>query len=646
MKKAFALIIAFVLAFSISAPKTVFAGTSFSTATTISLNTDTSCTISTAGTKQYYKFTASATGKYAFYSKGNYKTYAYIYDSSYNKLYQGYAHGMGENFKLFATFTAGKTYYLSASMFYSNQTGTFTVRIEKECYSLNSAGFLDANTKSTCSISFSGASMYYEFTPTITGTYFFRSYGRYNTYATIYDENGRALSYNDDYYNDINFNVVYELQANVRYFFSAKMSGYYSTGSFDIKLEYYSGSSVYDASTISAGMRKDCSIPYPELEMVYSFTASESSLYVFYLLGENNSDRSIRILDSEGNSAYESERYSGESITCDYYLKAGETCFVGVSYNGGYSYDVSHIGSLTLGVEKCTLGVDFLSGETMTISTSEKGVYEIFSISDGDPAAKIYYNNDLLATGSNTGDSKDFKIKRYLKGDTSYTFIVTGSFSDCYVFLKKSKCTHSYASKNKTKKATKSTDGYYYQPCKTCGYEKKTTVPKIKKVALSAKSFTYTGKAIKPKAVIMDSAGKDISKNCTIKYSNNKKIGTATATIKMNGDYSGTYNVSFKINPKPTSIKTSISSNKKKNLIYPKWEKISGVTGYEFCIAEDKNFKKNCKTVNINKQSVTSVTVKVKKNTTYYMKVRTYKKVGKTKYYSEWSKKVSCKLKK
>ena len=70
------------------------------------------------------------------------------------------------------------------------------------------------------------------------------------------------------------------------------------------------------------------------------------------------------------------------------------------------------------------------------------------------------------------------------------------------------------------------------------------------------------------------------------------------------------------------------------------WKKVKGVTGYQIQYSTSKKFtKKTTKTVTISKQKTTSKTVKkLKAKKKYYVRIRAYKKVGKTKYYSAWSK--------
>lgn len=120
-----------------------------------------------------------------------------------------------------------------------------------------------------------------------------------------------------------------------------------------------------------------------------------------------------------------------------------------------------------------------------------------------------------------------------------------------------------------------------------------------------------------------------------ISYKNNKWVGTATVTITGKGKYGGTKNLTFKINPKGTSL-TSLVADKKK--ITAKWKKqTTQTTGYQVQFCTNKNFKNatigtlsNCKATS---GLITGLTGGKK----YYVRVRTYKKVGKNTYYSAWS---------
>ena len=95
--------------------------------------------------------------------------------------------------------------------------------------------------------------------------------------------------------------------------------------------------------------------------------------------------------------------------------------------------------------------------------------------------------------------------------------------------------------------------------------------------------------------------------------------------------------------PNKTSVK---KSKAKKGSVELTWSKTKGVKGYEIQLATDKKFKKNKKTVTINKQKATKTTVKkLKAKKKYYVRIRTYKTVNGKKVYSSWSKVKSVKTK-
>lgn len=161
-------------------------------------------------------------------------------------------------------------------------------------------------------------------------------------------------------------------------------------------------------------------------------------------------------------------------------------------------------------------------------------------------------------------------------------------------------------------------------------------------VTLSATSLIYTGKAQKPTVTVTDSNAKKISsKNYMVSYENNKNVGKATLTITFKGSYVGTITKSFKIVPKATTL-GKVTSSKSKTLTV-KWAKqATQTTGYEIQYATDSKFTKNLKTVTVSNAKTTSKTISkltTKKN--YYVRIRTYKTVSGTKYYSSWSKATS-----
>lgn len=197
-----------------------------------------------------------------------------------------------------------------------------------------------------------------------------------------------------------------------------------------------------------------------------------------------------------------------------------------------------------------------------------------------------------------------------------------------------------------TKKATMSADGVKTNYC-DCGEAKKEIVYKANKITLSKTSFTYNGKTQTPKVTVKDSKGKTLKykTDFIVSFQNGRKnVGKYSVTITMKGNYSGKKTVYFYINPKTTSLKL-LSAGRKKLTV--KWGKqTTATTGYEIQYSTSSNFGKGTKTVVVGKNKVTSKTLsKLKSNKKYYVRIRTYKTVGKRKFYSSWSTKKSAKVK-
>ena len=166
-------------------------------------------------------------------------------------------------------------------------------------------------------------------------------------------------------------------------------------------------------------------------------------------------------------------------------------------------------------------------------------------------------------------------------------------------------------------------------------------------LSLKKSTVEYTGKSLKP-TVTVKCAGAKLKKgrDYTVSYSSNKKIGTATITVKGKGQYAGaSKSRTFKIVPKGTSIKKAKPAKKGFSVSVKKQTKQT--TGYQLRYSTKKSMK-GAKTAMFKNAKKTTLKVKkLKAKKTYYVQVRTYKKVGgKTYYYSSWSKAKAVKTKK
>ena len=129
------------------------------------------------------------------------------------------------------------------------------------------------------------------------------------------------------------------------------------------------------------------------------------------------------------------------------------------------------------------------------------------------------------------------------------------------------------------------------------------------------------------------------SVSLSLKYSKNVNVGSAIVTITGKNAYSGSIRKTFRINPKATTMGKVSALSKG---FTAKWKKQATQTkGYQLQYSISNKFPggNKTKTVEINNvRTVSKKVTKLKARKKYYVRVRTYKTVNGTKYYSAWSK--------
>ena len=202
---------------------------------------------------------------------------------------------------------------------------------------------------------------------------------------------------------------------------------------------------------------------------------------------------------------------------------------------------------------------------------------------------------------------------------------------------------HTY--KHVVTKATLSKNGKIDNKCTVCGkISKTTTINYAKTIKLNRNVITTNGTVQRPTVTVTDSKGKALiyKKDFTVTYSNfnSKNVGRYTVTVKLIGNYSGTKTFPYYINPKPTEFVPSNKGGFKaiKNGFTLKWNKQSSqTTGYQIQYATKRDFS-NAATITIANPNTTSKTISGRAgNTRYYVRVRTYKKIGNGTFYSNWN---------
>ncbi|RGQ05885.1 hypothetical protein DWZ12_05300 [Blautia obeum] len=155
-------------------------------------------------------------------------------------------------------------------------------------------------------------------------------------------------------------------------------------------------------------------------------------------------------------------------------------------------------------------------------------------------------------------------------------------------------------------------------------------------MTVKVKNVTYNGKAQKPAITVYAGKKKLSSKYYTVSYKNNKNVGYGTVVVKGKGSYgkySGT--AAFKINLKKTKL-SSAKSTKKKTFTVT-WKKTGGNSGWQVQYSTNKKFRSGVRTVNLKADNTKLTVRKLRSRKNYYVRIRSYKKVGKQTWYSGWS---------
>ena len=177
----------------------------------------------------------------------------------------------------------------------------------------------------------------------------------------------------------------------------------------------------------------------------------------------------------------------------------------------------------------------------------------------------------------------------------------------------------------------------YYKGAATIHFKIiKKTEKFVSNVKLNRTSYTYTGKSIRPSVTVTVNGKKIGSSAYKLYYKNNKNSGIGTVQVRVIVKYSRiNKTLPFKILPP----KTLLTGLKKANRSFTaSWKKNIQATGYQIQYAADSRFTKERKTVTVGKQSATRYKISGLKNKkTYYIRIRSYKRVGKKVLYSSWS---------
>lgn len=294
---------------------------------------------------------------------------------------------------------------------------------------------------------------------------------------------------------------------------------------------------------------------------------------------------------------------------------------------------------LTLSYRKPVINVTSitLNPPNMSITVGNQGTVNatVLPINSTDPTI-IWESSDPSVATVNDG---------IVTGVSNGTASITATSADgeisgtCKV---KVTCIHTY--QVSVAQADSKTDGYIVKKCTKCMNQIVTPIYAIKKVNLSAASFTYNGMIRHPSVIVYDSKG-NVLQNGTdynLYYPHNaKNVGKYTISVVFTGNYKGNAHKTFTIIPKTAAISKMKITKKGLSITWKKQK--SQISGYEIAYSTKSGFpKKSTYTILAGKNSSSKTIPNTSKGKRYYVRIRTYKRTkinGKyTIFYSNWSK--------
>ena len=198
--------------------------------------------------------------------------------------------------------------------------------------------------------------------------------------------------------------------------------------------------------------------------------------------------------------------------------------------------------------------------------------------------------------------------------------------------------THSFGKWMLARAASNKKNGVFKRTCTVCGKAQTKSIARVASVALKAKEKTYSGKALTTGVTVKDKAGKTLKagRDYTVKFKNNKNVGTATAVVSGKGNYRFTVSRTFRIVPQGTKLTKALPSVTKAIL---RWKPVNAqADAYQVQYSTDKAFKKGAKTVRLGgKNTAYTVLTGLKADTTYFVRIRVLRTVKKSTFASGWS---------
>lgn len=357
-----------------------------------------------AGMRLRTEFTATSAGAYHFYSTGSEDTCAVLSDENGSLIAQDEDSGADDNFWIRSQLDAGQKVYLDVYYRSDSVSGDMSVVALREAPLSVGSNSIRVNA---------GETMRAKLTVPSDGVYDLYSTGSKDTSATLYDESGEMIAYNDDGGEDNNFLISQELSAGSVVYLDVRYYLNYVSGTMNVVVEK-------EAQSLSLG-NNAVSVSAGETVRT-QFVAPATNVYYFYSTGRD--DTRAALLDANGQQL-SSDDDGGEdsNFRIARFLNVGTTVYLDVRYSNNYTSGPmnvvveQYIQSLSIGSN--SVYVD--SGATVRtkLSVSSTGIYNIYSTGRYGTRAGLYTALGVLIE-SDGGDGDNFLISRELSAGTQY----------------------------------------------------------------------------------------------------------------------------------------------------------------------------------------------------------------------------------
>lgn len=535
-----------------------------------------------------YQFTPTESCDYTFYSISDEATACSLLSSNGTTIDHDYTHhGSRGNFSLTCSLSAGSTYYFTAQFSEASSTeGFFDICLRKtvDSSSYNDAASVSVSPAGTIkAIPATGQALLLTFTPTVT-----KKYAIYQLPSCDCPDK-KAHKESCTYLQDLNITVSQTSGSNAEHLDTL----YYSTAAdkengFLIYDIFYANTTYYLEISCNTGNKTG------DFKLGISDHLSDAPVDVW----PNDGDRELTLENS-----YESLFFQTR-ITSSLTLTSSDSAYV---YAEVLDQNGNVISQSTLGDLRLNYTDTIASGDYYIRLYTNEDFTQTFHLSKVCPATPVPTATPSISPAASDTPGTE-------NPETPSTSPVTSPSASMIPDIPQESLTPGISS-----------------PAPDIPEQSPSAAPASKRVTISKiRNQTYTGKAIKPSlTVTLDGKTLTAGQDYTVKYKNNKKIGTAKVILSGISSYSGQLETTFHIVPAaPKLIKCSQNSRQ----ISLSWKKVKKATGYEFEYSYQKSFKQATK----KRTKKTTFSTVVKSSKKVYVRVRTFVTVKNKKYYSNY----------